>query len=47
MMSVILWLQHYSVVVITIVFLLLIVTTYWPSRRAEMEHDAHIPLDDE
>jgi cbb3-type cytochrome oxidase subunit 3 len=41
------WLGQYSVVPVTAVFVLMVVATYWPGRRREMERNARIPLDDD
>jgi cbb3-type cytochrome oxidase subunit 3 len=47
MMAVILWLQHHSVLMMGGVFVLILVTTFWPGRRAWFDHAARIPLDDD
>jgi cbb3-type cytochrome oxidase subunit 3 len=44
-MAIIVWLQQHFVVPVLLVFLLMVVVTYWPSRRAEMERDGRIPFD--
>lgn len=41
------WIEHYSIVVVFIVFTLLLVTTYWPGRKATLESKARILLDDD
>ena len=41
------WLVQYSIVPVLIVFVLVLVTTYLPSRKAEMERNARIPFDDD
>lgn len=46
-MDILLFLMRHSVVWVGVVFLLLLVTTYWPGRRARFEHDANIPLRDD
>ena len=46
-MSVLLFLMRHSIVLVGTVFLLLLVTTYWPGRRARFDHDANIPLRDD
>ena len=46
-MHVIRWMEHYSVAVVFVVFVLIAVTTYWPGRRAAIERNGRIPLDDE
>ena len=45
--TVMLWLQQYFIVPVFVVFLLLVAFTYLPSRKREMEHNAHIPFDDD
>jgi cbb3-type cytochrome oxidase subunit 3 len=47
MMELIMWLQHHWVVPVTIVFLLIVLTTYWPGRKARIERHGRIPLDDD
>lgn len=37
----------YSVVMMVIVFSLLMVTVFWPGRRARFDRDALIPLEDD
>lgn len=44
---VVLWLRAYSIVPMFAVFLLILLATYWPSRRKMYEHDAAIPLHDD
>ncbi len=46
-MSILQWLEHYSVVGMTVVFLLIVVSTYWPSRKTEIEQQGRIPLEDD
>jgi cbb3-type cytochrome oxidase subunit 3 len=46
-MDIVMWLMAHSIVFVGLVFLLLVVTTYWPGRRARFEHDAMIPLRDD
>jgi hypothetical protein len=38
---------RYGIVAITLVFTLIVVTTYWPSRRPTMEAHGRIPLQDD
>jgi cbb3-type cytochrome oxidase subunit 3 len=45
--DVVMWLIAHWIVPTTIVFLLILVTTYWPGRRARFERDAMIPLHDD
>jgi len=46
-MSWIQWLEHYSVVVMTLVFVLIVAATYWPGRKAEIEKQGRIPFEDD
>ncbi len=41
------WLQQRSVVPVMLVFVLMVVATYWPGRKREMERNARIPFDDD
>jgi len=41
------WIEHYSIVVVFIVFALVLVTTYWPGRKATLESKGRILLDDD
>jgi cbb3-type cytochrome oxidase subunit 3 len=41
------WLQQHSVAVVTAVFTVVLVTTYWPGRRNSIERHGRIPLDDD
>jgi cbb3-type cytochrome oxidase subunit 3 len=41
------WLQQYSIVPVFGVFVLMVVATYLPGRKREMEHNARIPFDDD
>lgn len=46
-MSTLLWLGDYLVVPAFLLFGMLLVITYWPSRRKTMDRDAAIPLRDD
>ena len=46
-MSILQWLQHYSVVMMTVLFVVIVVATYWPSRKAKIEQQGRIPLEDD
>jgi cbb3-type cytochrome oxidase subunit 3 len=46
-MPVVMWLQHHSIVPIFIVFVLIVLTTYWPGRKSSIERNGRIPLDDD
>ena len=41
------WLLEYSVALVGTVFLLLVASVYWPSRRERMQRHAMIPFDDD
>ncbi len=47
LLSIMPWLSHYSVVVMTLVFVAIVVRTYWPGRRSEIEDQGQIPLRDD
>jgi cbb3-type cytochrome oxidase subunit 3 len=47
MMTLIMWVQHNFIVVVFTVFLLILITTYWPGRRSQLERHGRIPLDDD
>jgi cbb3-type cytochrome oxidase subunit 3 len=47
MMVLIVWLQHNWIVPVTVVFLLILLTTYWPGHKARIEQHGRIPLDDD
>ncbi len=44
-MSVLQWLEHYSVVAMTLVFVLIVAATYWPGRKGEIEKQGRIPFE--
>jgi cbb3-type cytochrome oxidase subunit 3 len=46
-MSIVKWLEHYSVVIMTVIFVAIVVSTYWPGRKASIEKQGHIPLEDD
>jgi cbb3-type cytochrome oxidase subunit 3 len=41
------WLAHYSIVPVALMFVVVVVVTFLPSRRQEMEHNARIPFEDD
>lgn len=41
------WMQPYFIVPVMLIFVLLVVITYLPSRKREMEHNARIPFADD
>lgn len=47
LMPIIQWMQHHSIVLMMAVFVLIVVTTYWPGRKRSMERNGQIPLQDE
>lgn len=46
-MSVLGWLEHYIVVIMTVVVTVIIAATYWPGRKAKIEQQGRIPLEDD
>lgn len=42
-----LWLSHYSIVVVFAVFTLLLATTYWPGRKPSIERNARLVFSDD
>ena len=46
-MKTISWIEHYSVVVMFVVFALLAASTYWPGRKKDIESHGQIPFEDE
>jgi hypothetical protein len=47
MMTAISWLQHNWIVPVVTVFLLIVITTYWPGRKSQIERHGQIPLEDD
>jgi len=47
MTELIMWLQHHWVVPVAVVFLLIVLTTYWPGRKSQIERHGRIPLEDD
>ena len=47
MMSIITWLQHNWIVPVFAVFVLIVLTTYWPGRKSQIERHGRIPLEDD
>jgi cbb3-type cytochrome oxidase subunit 3 len=41
------WLEHYSVVLMVLVFAGIVVATYWPGRKTKIEQQGRIPLEDD
>jgi cbb3-type cytochrome oxidase subunit 3 len=46
-MTILLWLQHHSVVLVFAVFMLMLISLFLPGMRARYDRDARIPFDDE
>ena len=47
MMTVITWLQHNWILPVVIIFVLIVLTTYWPGRKSQIERHGRIPLEDD
>ena len=47
MLALVHWLQHYWIAPVFAVFTLILLTTYWPGRKAAIERHGRIPLDDD
>jgi cbb3-type cytochrome oxidase subunit 3 len=41
------WLEHYSVVPMTLVFVIIVAATYWPGRKQQIEQQGRIPFKDD
>ena len=39
--------EHYSVVVMTLVFVFIVASTYWPGRKKHIEQHGQIPFEDD
>lgn len=39
------WLEHYLVVIMTVVFVGIVVSTYWPGRKTKIEQQGRIPFE--
>ena len=46
-MSVVHWFEHYSVVIMMVIFVAIVVSTYWPGRKTKIEQQGRIPLEDD
>ncbi len=46
-MSIFSWLEHYSVVLMVVVFVGIVTSTYWPGRKSKIEQQGRIPLEDD
>jgi cbb3-type cytochrome oxidase subunit 3 len=47
MMQLVMWLQHHWIVPVFVIFLLIVITTYWPGRKSRIEQHGRIPLEDD
>ncbi len=47
LMGVIVWMMRYSIVGVGLVFIMILLTTYWPGRKAHVERHGAIPLEDD
>lgn len=47
MMDLIVWMMRYSIVPVVLVFIVILLTTYWPGRKARVERNGLIPLQDD
>jgi cbb3-type cytochrome oxidase subunit 3 len=47
MMGFFTWLQHHWIVPVMVIFVLIVLTTYWPGRKASIERHGRIPLEDD
>jgi cbb3-type cytochrome oxidase subunit 3 len=41
------WLEHYLVVVLVVLFVGIVVSTYWPERKERIERQGRIPFEDD
>ncbi len=41
------WLEHYSVVLMTVVFIVIVAATYWPGRKGKIEQQGRIPFEED
>jgi cbb3-type cytochrome oxidase subunit 3 len=46
-MPILMWLERNSIVLVLTVFVLIVLTTYWPGRKSSIERNGRIPLDDD
>jgi cbb3-type cytochrome oxidase subunit 3 len=46
-MSIALWLEHYLVVVMAVLFVGIVISTYWPGRKERIERQGRIPFEDD
>ena len=41
------WLEHYLVVIMTVVFVGIVISTYWPGCKTKIEQQGRIPFEDD
>lgn len=46
-MTILQWVERYSLVVMTVVFVAIVAATYWPGRKAKIEQQGRIPFEDD
>jgi hypothetical protein len=47
MIRLIMLVQHNWIIPVFVVFLLILLTTYWPGRKSRIERHGRIPLEDD
>lgn len=47
MIRLIMLVQHNWIIPVFVVFLLILLTTYWPGRKSQIERHGRIPLEDD
>ena len=47
MLNLIMLVQHNWIIPVLAVFLLILLTTYWPGRKSQIERHGRIPLEDD
>ena len=47
MMNIIIWIQHNWILPVILIFVLIVLTTYWPGRKSQIEQHGRIPLEDD
>jgi cbb3-type cytochrome oxidase subunit 3 len=46
-MSIAQWLEHYLAVILIVLFVGIVVVTYWPGRKERIERQGRIPFKDD
>ena len=46
-MTILQWVERYSLVIMTVVFVAIVAATYWPGRKAQIEQQGRIPFGDD